>query len=204
MEHTVILAHGAYPTHSIPLSILRNAEVLVCTDGAVNDLEEGIEPTWIVGDLDSLQPAIRQKMASRVIHYPDQETNDLTKAVEFCLSKGIRKLTILGATGLREDHTLANFSLLGDYAQMLDHVQIVTDHGRFLGLTKPALLSCRKGEPVSFFAFDPSLRLQVSGVQYPVEQVVFDALWKGTLNVCAGTELDIAFSNGPLAVYFTL
>ncbi len=203
MERTIILAHGAYPTHPVPRALLQHAQTIICTDGAVNDLEEGLVPRWIIGDLDSLNPEIRQKYASRIVYVGDKETNDLTKAVNFCVSWNIRRLTILGATGLREDHMLGNFSLLGTYARLLEQVQMVTDAGRFTVLTQPARIPCRKGASVSFFAFDPALKLQVEGVRYPVRQVVFDALWKGTLNECTEEFLEITFSNGPVAAYFT-
>ena len=45
----------------------------------------------------------------------DQETNDQTKAVNFLLAQGKRRIAIIGATGNREDHTLGNISLLSDY-----------------------------------------------------------------------------------------
>ncbi|HPS25093.1 MAG TPA: thiamine diphosphokinase [Bacteroidales bacterium] len=212
MEKTVILANGAYPVHPYPAGLLHKAEVLVCTDGAVVSLKDR-EPTWIVGDMDSIPLHLKKKYASRLVCDRCQETNDLTKAVCFCLSKGIRRLTILGGTGKREDHTLGNISLLGTYAQMLDEVCMVTDNGIFHALprTEPndekfscATLNCRPGEPVSFFATRPGLRLRAEGVKYPVEEVIFDQMWKATLNECISDRLVLSFSHGPLLVYFTL
>ena len=51
----VILAAGDFPTHVLPLHILRTAENLIVCDGALEDLlEYDIEPTAVVGDGDSL------------------------------------------------------------------------------------------------------------------------------------------------------
>ena len=50
---TVILAAGDFPTHALPLHILRTAENLIVCDGALEDLlEYDIEPTAVVGDGD--------------------------------------------------------------------------------------------------------------------------------------------------------
>lgn len=218
MEQTVVLANGSYPSHPCPLALLQRATTLVCTDGAAQILPAPLlSRAWIVGDMDSIPPALRHTCASRLIHDACQENNDLTKAVQFCVRQGIRQLTILGATGRREDHSLGNISLLADYAPLLDGVQMVTDYGRFLVYASdpshpldtptPITLESRSynpiqpGAPISFFGLNPRMHLTAQGVQYPVEQVIFDAWWKGTLNVCTADRVQVAFTNGPLLVY---
>ena len=59
----------------------------------------------------------------------DQEINDLTKSVRFAHTQGYREVLILGATGLREDHTLGNISLLMDYAHLFKRVEMLSDYG---------------------------------------------------------------------------
>ncbi len=209
MKKAVILAQGNYPTHPYPLHILHTAPFLICTDGAVNDLGD-VEPDLIIGDLDSLSGPLKEKYADRLVCDSCEETNDLTKAVTYCHTHGFRDITILGATGLREDHTLGNISLLGIYAHLSETVRMVTDHGIFLVFSKGqsdpdgfirVIIPCEPGNPVSFFALDPRMQLTASGVRYPVEKVVFDAFWKASLNRCTGTNLYLGFRNGPLLVY---
>ena len=82
---TVILANGRFPTHPVPLSILKNATRLICCDGAANNMEAmGLTPTAIVGDLDSLSEDLKGKYSDRLFQDTDTETNDLTKAVKWC------------------------------------------------------------------------------------------------------------------------
>ena len=51
--HSVILAAGDFPTHVLPLRILRTTDNLIVCDGALKDLlEYEIEPTAVVGDGD--------------------------------------------------------------------------------------------------------------------------------------------------------
>ncbi len=86
---------------------------------------------------------------------------------------------------------------------MLDEVCMVTDYGIFHALPQSATLTCRPGDSVSFFASRPGLRLRAEGVKYPVEDVIFDQMWKATLNECTSDQLVLSFSHGPLLVYFT-
>lgn len=56
----VILANGEYPTHSVPVNILRNASYVACCDGAANEyLSRGYIPDAIIGDGDSISPAYK-------------------------------------------------------------------------------------------------------------------------------------------------
>ena len=115
----VIVANGRFPSAELPLRLLKEAKTIIACDGAVKTLyEKGIHPDAIVGDLDSIPAGLRERYADRIHHVEDQEINDLTKSVRFAHTQGYREVLILGATGLREDHTLGNISLLIDYAHL--------------------------------------------------------------------------------------
>ena len=112
----VIVANGRFPSAELPLRLLKEAKTIIACDGAVKTLyEKGIHPDAIVGDLDSIPAGLRERYADRIHHVEDQEINDLTKSVRFAHTQGYREVLILGATGLREDHTLGNISLLASF-----------------------------------------------------------------------------------------
>ena len=125
----VILADGDFPVHEIPLGYLKSAEHLICCDGSAESLvKTGMEPEAIAGDLDSLSTDLKRRFSDRLFQDNDQDTNDLTKAVKWCLGKGYKEIVILGATGKREDHTIGNISLLAEYSKEIK-VMMVTDTG---------------------------------------------------------------------------
>ena len=115
----VVVANGLFPTGQQALELLRQAEFVVACDGAVIGLENGRLPDAVVGDLDSLPEPVRNRYSDRIHRVKDQETNDLTKAVNYVKTLGFREVLILGATGRREDHTLGNISLLAQYVTEL-------------------------------------------------------------------------------------
>ena len=107
----VILANGIFPKHDMCLDILRNAKILICTDGSANQLNSlPIKPTYIIGDLDSIDKC--KTFNSKIIHDKSQDNTDLEKAIEWIYSEGYRDVIILGATGLREDMSLINQFLI--------------------------------------------------------------------------------------------
>ena len=123
----VVVANGLFPTGQQALELLRQAEFVVACDGAVIGLENGRLPDAVVGDLDSLPEPVRNRYSDRIHRVKDQETNDLTKAVNYVKTLGFREVLILGATGRREDHTLGNISLLAQYVTEFERVEMVSD-----------------------------------------------------------------------------
>ena len=200
---TVILANGAFPTGAAALGALRAAARVVCCDGAADKLlASGMEPSWIVGDGDSVSAEVRERFADRCRFVAEQETNDLSKAFRFCFSQGWCDIVILGATGGREDHTLGNLSLLADFAQEAD-VRLLTDLGVFTPLTASAQLESTAGQQVSLIACDAGMRVSAEGLKYPVRGLALSRWWQGTLNEACGASFKVSFENGVLLVYQT-
>jgi thiamine pyrophosphokinase len=201
-KKTVILADGEFPTHTIPLSILENCTRVICCDGAAVKLSNsGIrEPDYIVGDLDSLEQSYRSLYGNKVVHVGSQDTNDLTKAFEFALANGFDDIAILGATGLREDHTLGNISLLYSYAEQAS-VELYTNFGRFIALSKASKIESKKGQQVSIFSLTPNTPISYRGLKWDISDRPLNFWWEGTLNEAIGDHFYIDFEEGKLVVY---
>ena len=143
----VIVANGRFPSAELPLRLLKEAKTIIACDGAVKTLyEKGIHPDAIVGDLDSIPAGLRERYADRIHHVEDQEINDLTKSVRFAHTQGYREVLILGATGLREDHTLGNISLLMDYAHLFKRVEMLSDYGLFTPILETTTFASYLGD----------------------------------------------------------
>ena len=185
----VILANGDYPSDALPLQILKEAPYVVCCDGGANEyIAKGHLPDVIIGDGDSLSEENRLKYASLLHYNPDQETNDQTKAIQFLLEQGKRRIAIVGATGKREDHTIGNISLLMEYMRMGAEIRSCTDYGTFIPCKDTCTFECRKGQAVSIFNFTAK-GLESEGLAYPIYD--FTTWWQGTLNQCTGTSFTI-------------
>lgn len=200
-----ILAAGDFPRREVVLRLLDGADMVICCDSAAKALvASGREPSLIVGDIDSLDDDLQQRFASRLRIVSEQETNDLTKAFHAAMEFQPAAIHILGATGRREDHTLGNISLLLEYkseAPACD-IDMVSDYGRFVATNGQRTFQSVPGQEISIFAFDPTLRMTATGLEYPLDGVIFDSLWKATLNKATGSEFTLTPGNAsPYLVY---
>ena len=203
----IILAAGEFPRSPQLIDAMLRAECLVACDGAVaNLLAANITPSYVVGDLDSLAPELRLLLGDLVHHNPDQETNDLTKAARFVLELGKRRVLILGATGLREDHALGNISLLADYAQLFDEVEMRSDYGTFRSISRTTTFTdVNPGAQVSIFALSPLCPISTDGLRWRIERRLLTSWWEGTLNETLGSEFTVELEGeGRVLVYIAL
>jgi thiamine pyrophosphokinase len=98
------------------------ADLTIAADGGAESLDRaGRRPQLLIGDLDSVDPALvgRLELAgTRVERHPtDKDASDTELAVEAAFAAGATEVTIVGATGgERLDHELANLLLLADRA----------------------------------------------------------------------------------------
>lgn len=193
----VIVANGEFPEKELPLALLRQAGIVIACDGAIGRLEKaGIIPDAIVGDLDSIAEDVRIRYADRIHIIPSQEINDLTKAVRFAHQQGETEVLILGATGLREDHTLGNISLLMSYSQMFKRIEMLSDYGLFTPLTQSTRLQSRQGQQISLFSMAPEGKITTEGLRWEIDGRELSEWWQGTLNEAIGDHFSIILSGG--------
>lgn len=182
---TVILANGEFPNSELTMSVLKNAKFLVCCDGATNQLLQNSNfrlPDAIVGDCDSISKENVQRFSNIIHSDADQETNDLTKAVKLCCNLGRKNITILGATGKREDHTLANISLLAEYLDIIDfEIRMITDFGVFDPIKKDTEFESFIGQQVSIYNINGA-NITSENLKYPLKNRVLKQFWEGALN----------------------
>lgn len=199
----VIVADGAFPSHPIPLKYLHEAEFIVCCDGASEGVvKAGFEPSVIVGDCDSLPLWLEERYSDRIVRDTGQESNDLTKAVNWCVTRGAEEIIIVGATGKREDHTLGNISLLAEYCQRVT-VRMITDHGTFIPLTEPAVLPVHPGQTVSIFGIGHNMKVTAEGTAFPVRDLPLESWWTASLNHATGNILKIKMNHGTVIIFLS-
>lgn len=179
----VIVANGEFPTHRIPLEVLKHAPHIIACDGAISHVPQA---ETVVGDGDSV-PA---EYHSRLFQIDEQEDNDLTKATRYCLDKGWNRIAYLGCTGLREDHTLGNISLLMRYFRQMGVEGIMfTDYGFFTPAYGNRTFQSEKGRQVSIFNFGCQ-RFTSEGLRW--NSYAYDEWWQGTLNEALGNSFSFS------------
>lgn len=218
-----IIANGEFPTRKAILDGIAAADRVVCCDGAfekyVGWKERGNQPVTVVGDGDSIAPEVLKEAEVEGIEFvwvkvEEQEMNDLTKAVRYVVAQQARQIhpsgrtrgyahtiDIVGATGLREDHTLGNISLLAYYMEQYPGIRfrMLTDCGTFLPVQGEARIATHPGQQVSIFSLTPEVPVSVEGLRWPIECRCLTQWWQGTLNEATSNSFTV--TGGTLLVY---
>lgn len=211
----IIIANGLFPTLPPVLNLLNGADMVVCCDGALEkylrwyrqQMPRPEHPVAVVGDGDSLSPALLNEAKNAGINLShhqidEQEYNDLTKAVRYAMSLGtVSQVTILGATGKREDHTLGNISLLAYYMQEYPGVafSMPSDYGTFYPMLGQGSFASQPGQQVSLFVLDSHIPVTVSGLKYPIHDRCINWWWEATLNEAESSSFTV--KGGRILVY---
>lgn len=190
IEPIAIVANGKYPSHTYPIEIIDNAKTIICTDGSANKVKNhGYDPTFVIGDMDSIKN-IQDFTESEFIHIPRQDNTDLEKVFDYCIKYGIKNVSLLGATGIRDDLALANMIMLIQYYNKLK-IQMVTDI---------YTIECTKGkqsfasfpqQTISLMAVYRVKSVTTKGLKFPLKKQSMMPSGMGISNLATGNEFTI-------------
>jgi thiamine pyrophosphokinase len=128
---------------------LITAAIRVAVDGGANYLprDHKFKPDIIAGDLDSIEKEsleFFQKIGTRIIHTPDQDQTDFTKAVQKVIDEkdsSIEYVIAFSSIGGRPDHVLSNFHTLFLFIKMIP--VIILDNGVSISFALDAVSDCQ-------------------------------------------------------------
>lgn len=89
---------------------MSRARLLVAADGGAETIvANGYSPDVVIGDMDSVDPAVLEQIeANRLHHVSEQDTTDFEKCLQRIAAPGV---VALGCLGKRLDHSLATLAV---------------------------------------------------------------------------------------------
>ena len=197
----LIVANGKFPTNRIPLNILQKSKFIIACDGATNTLDShGYKPNIIIGDMDSISTSLKDKYQKKIINIENQNENDLRKAINFCKINKFYDINIIGATGMREDHTLANIFSISNL-DINFNIKIFTDSGCFIAINKPTLINSFPDQKVSLFSESKKLKITTYGLKYNLSKECITTLFYGALNESIGSSFFIEVNDNSVLLF---
>ncbi len=195
----VIIANGKYPSHPYPIEIIDKAKTIICTDGSANKLKNhGFDPTFVIGDMDSIKN-IQDFTESEFIHIPRQDNTDLEKVFDYCMKYGINKVSLLGATGIRDDLALANMIMLIQYYNKLK-IRMVTDIYTIECIKGKHTFSSFPQQTISLMAVYRVKSVTTKGLKFSLKKQSMIASGMGISNLAIGNQFTIN-SSGKLLLF---
>lgn len=154
-----------------------NIEYVICADGGLEKAEKlGLTPNIIIGDLDSVNKLVLKKYLDiniELIKYPSEKNyTDMELAIEHAIEKGFKNIILIGATGSRLDHTIANVMLIEKYYKNGIHIQVIDNNNIIQVVDKSIEIMNKKDYFVSIVPITDSIEVvSLIGFKYPLNNV---------------------------------
>lgn len=171
----LIVTGGSAPSRELLDQVIGGGvDLIIAADsGAGVLLNEGIPFDLALGDFDSLKPELLEGMKKdqEVITYKvNKDFTDTEAALHEAVTRGAKEVIILGGTGTRLDHLLANIGLLLQGLKMGVKVSLLDDHNEAFLTDGPCSLEPRTGWYLSFLPLGGKVsNFTLTGVKYPLK-----------------------------------
>lgn len=171
----VILAAGAVYDPDTVRTQLGCPDFVICADGGVRHaLMLGLTPDLVLGDFDSVDPALLEEIRAQAIsvqRFPvEKDQTDTHLALDEALRRGATEILLVGATGERLDHVMANVLLLPTLPPGVD--LCIADGKNLIRLLRPGeriVVRGNLGDILSLLPLSPLVEGVVAeGVRWPL------------------------------------
>lgn len=175
---TIIISSGSF-SKDVLERVMKPDDKIICADGGATHLySTEIVPDMIVGDLDSIDEETTRHFKHLGVSFfrfpPEKDLTDTELAVEFAVDGGAKELVLLGVTGTRLDHTLANMMLLPRLLELGIDAKIIDSHNEIIAVDKSIELKREMGTFVSLIPiFSECIDVSMKGFKYPTEKINF-------------------------------
>lgn len=206
VKRCVIVAASPQTDSDFIKSKIREDDFVICADGGADKLiSTEIVPDRIIGDMDSTKSSGYFNNTKTTVLPVRKDDTDTMYCVKTALEMGYKDFLILGATGARLDHTLANLSVLL-YLRDNGAQGVITDRWGYTLLLKNGdnFFEGRNGAAVSIMPFaSESVTLSYDGLMYPLENTVVSAEYPYTIsNVITSDLARVTLHSGTALVIF--
>ena len=147
-----------------------------------------IKSDYIIGDFDSLEAGILCEYSedSIITLNPEKDFTDTEAAIRLAIEKGADSVTIIGATGSRLDHVMANISLLMLPLEVGIPACIIDENNRIRLIDKTTELTREEcfGDNVSLIPYtDEVSGVTLKGFYYPLNNKVLNRFKEPSLGI---------------------
>lgn len=170
MERCIVIGAGKLETEFLSEFSWRPSDFIICADGGLRHAQQvGIRPDLLIGDQDSFTEGFPEGIPALTC-LPEKDDSDMMLAVKEGISRGYREFVLLGATGGRFDHTLANLQTIAYGLEQGVSVTIADQYNLISMLREDTVFLPRMdGCYLSVFSYTPSCEgVTLTGVKYPL------------------------------------
>lgn len=187
-------------------SLLKDDDFFIVCDAGLNHVRNlKINPDLIAGDFDSFKKKIPSRYKNiRIITLPcEKDDTDTFFAVKEAVKLGFNDFLLIGVTGQRLDHTMANISALVYLHKNNCRAKIADDYS-LIQIVEKNTVKIQSG--CSYFSLIPltgkASGINIRGAHYPLKngQVDIDYIFTTSNQVLEGQTAEVSVEDGLLLV----
>lgn len=200
-KNAVILCNGAPPLKEQLSHCLENAELFIAADGGGNiALSFNLVPDVVIGDLDSFT---HHEAPCTVIKDPDQQTNDLEKALLYAIKMECSSAVVFGATGQRADQTVKNLSVLKQFNTQFESLVFKDRYSDIKLISSPHTETLPLNTSLSLFPLSGVVSgVSSKGLKYPLKNDTLEnGVFDGSSNETIEPTIEITHTSGDLLLF---
>jgi thiamine pyrophosphokinase len=174
----IVMANGYYGDLDFYKKYLSGDEIVLCADGGANYAYAlGLLPAAIVGDMDSVNPEVRQYFARKKVPLkqfsPRKDFTDTQLVLSSACDMGATDILLLGALGKRLDHTLSNLYSALDLVQRGIKITYLSPQGYIYLVNKKIEITGEVGDLISILSLSEESRgVTTEGLEFPLDHAV--------------------------------
>jgi thiamine pyrophosphokinase len=198
----VVLCNGQPPERTQIVQSLKKADIFIAADGGGNTARTmNLSPDIVIGDLDSY--VHMESDSWRVIEKPDQNLNDLEKALDYALQMNITRAVVYGATGMRLDHTVKNLSVLKQFHSSFETLYFRDPWCDIKLIDSPYSGHLPVRTSVSLFPLSGTVTgITSKGLKYELsDDELRNGVFDGSSNLTVEPQIEITFDSGDLLFF---
>lgn len=214
MKKTLIITGGDVNTEFAAKHYEKEKfDYLIVADNGLQAAEDiGLTPDYIVGDFDSISPLKLYKYENRKDisirrFLPEKDFTDTYAAIDIAVKAGSFSIHILGGTGSRLDHTIANILMLQMALESGVEAVILNENNRIRLLGRKCRKIVIKKEYYKYVSLIPLTpvvtNITTVGMKYNVEKYnmyIDREISRGVSNEILENEGEISIDEGTLIV----
>lgn len=211
VQNRILIITGGTVEDEFLISLLQKTRyhMMLAVDFGLCTVDRlGLKPDYILGDFDSVTESVLKKyqsLSTPIKTFPkEKDKTDTEIAIELALMHHPTAIDIIGGTGSRLDHVLANVHLLRLPLQLGIQACLMDSHNKIYLMDQSFRINKTEqfGDYISLLPYgDKVMGLTLTGFRYPLDHITYNSGSSlGISNVIIEDSAAVEFSQGILLV----
>ena len=175
MKKGLIISSGKINDYTLLDNLINKNDHIVCADGGIDHIIKIDRiPNIVLGDLDSISDLGIKYIEDKKIKinkFPTIKDNtDTELAINYLNNIGVDEITLIGGTGTRLDHTIANILLMKRFNQNHKVLRIIDDNNIIHYVVDDIKIKRMDERFISIIPLNyEGITVSLSGFKYPLD-----------------------------------